>query len=165
MIEAAQIQVVRVSPCLRERTEHYIVRKDHQAVVARLRRLRRELAAGMAPEPWTDLEVPAHIILADVCDALCLTSDEKAIVLGRDGQQRQDAILSECIQPRPLNERQLHALAEVQRRGRLTNGDLQQLFPYLSAETLRLDLADLVRRGLVRRHGRCRGTIYTQAWD
>ena len=146
---------------VREPTEIYGAGK--QAIVARLRHLRQQLEDGMAPESWTDLEVPAFILLADVCDVLRLTSAEKDAVLGEDGRQRQDAMLDERIRPRPLNERQLHALAEVERRGRLANGDLHQVFPHLSAEAIRLDLSDLVRRGLMRRHGRCRGTTYTLA--
>ncbi len=146
---------------VREPSEIYGAGK--QAIVARLRHLRQQLEDGMAPEPWADLEVPAYILLADVCDALRLTEGEKAVVLGGDGRQRQDAMLSQRVRPGPLNERQLHALAEAQRRGRLANGDLHQVFPHLSAEAIRLDLAGLVERGLMRRHGRCRGTTYTLA--
>ena len=100
--------------------------------------------------------------LADICDALHLTANEKAEVLGAEGQQAQDGILAERIRPQKrLNERQQQALAEVQQRGHITNGDLQQVYPEVTAETLRLDLVDLVQRGLLRRQGRCRGTVYT----
>jgi hypothetical protein len=144
-----------------ESAESYFT--GNQAIVARLRHLRQELEEGMAPDPWTDLEVPVHTILSDVCDILRLSASEKSKVLGLAGQQRQDAFLDESIEPRPLNERQIQALYLAQRRRRITNGDLQRVFPHLSAEAIRLDLADLVRRGLLRRHGRCRGTVYTLA--
>ena len=135
----------------------------NHAIVARLRDLRQQLEDEMAPDPWTDLEVSAVTPLADVCDALRLTPGEKKTVLGSEGQHKYCASLESRIQPQPLNARQVYALAEAQRHGRLTNGDPEQLLPYLSPETLRLDLAGLVRRGSLRRHGRCRGMIYTAA--
>lgn len=135
----------------------------NHAIVARLRHFRQQLEDGMASDPWTDLEVSAVTPLADVCDALRLTPREKRTVLGSEGQQKYCASLESRIQPRPLNARQVYALAEAQRHGRLTNGDLEQLLPYPSPGTLRLDLAGLVRRGSLRRHGRCRGMIYTAA--
>ena len=60
----------------------------------------------------------------------------------------------------PLNERQMKALNYLSKTERITNGEYQQLCPYVSSETLRLDLADLVVRGLLEKHGRCRGTYY-----
>jgi hypothetical protein len=161
-MDVYQMQLIKAGPSFRERTEQFIARQHHQAVVNRLRRFREELETGMEPEPWTALEAPAVTFLADICDTLRLTATEKAEVLGADGQQAQDNILAEQIQPQKrLNERQQQALAEVHKRGHLTNGDLQQVYPEVTAETLRLDLADLVQRGLLRRQGRCRGTVYT----
>ena len=161
-MDVYQMQLVKVGPSLRERAEQFIARQHHHAVVNRLRRFREELEAGLSPEPWTVLEAPAVTFLADICDALCLTAYEKAEVLGVEGQQAQDGILAEQIRPQKrLNERQQQALAEVHKRGHLTNGDLQQVYPEVTAETLRLDLVDLVQRGLLRRQGRCRGTVYT----
>ncbi|HQE91715.1 MAG TPA: hypothetical protein PLH19_02940 [Anaerolineae bacterium] len=161
-MDVYQMQLVKVGPSLWERAEQFIAGKHHQAVVNRLRRFREALEAGTSPEPWTTLEAPAVTFLADICDALHLTANEKAEVLGADGQQAQDSILAERIQPQKrLNERQQQALAKVQQRGHITNGDLQQVYPKVTAETLRLDLVDLVQRGLLRRQGRCRGTVYT----
>lgn len=161
-MDVYQMQLVKVGPSLRERAKQFIAGKHHQAVVNRLRRFREELETGTEPEPWTTLEAPAVTFLADICDALCLTAYEKAEVLGIEGQQAQDSILAEQIRPQKhLNTRQQQALAEVQQRGYITNGDLQRVYPEVTAETLRLDLVDLVQRGLLRRQGRCRGTVYT----
>lgn len=161
-MDAYQMQLVKVGPSLRERAEQFVAGKHHEAVVNRLRRFREGLEAEMTPEPWTLLEAPAVTLLADICDALHLTPAEKAKVLGNDGQAAQEAILAERIQPQKrLNERQQQALAEVQQRGQITNGELQRVYPEVTAETLRLDLVDLVQRGLLRRQGRCRGTVYT----
>ncbi len=161
-MDVYQMQLVKVGPSLLERAEQFVVGKHHWVVVNRLRRFREGLEAGMEPESWTTLEAPAVTFLADICDALHLTANEKAEVLGADGQQAQDNILTEQIRPqRRLNERQMQALVEAQQRGHITNGDLQQVYPEVTAETLRLDLVDLVQRGLLRRQGRCRGTVYT----
>ncbi|NLE77801.1 MAG: transcriptional regulator [Chloroflexi bacterium] len=59
-----------------------------------------------------------------------------------------------------MNERQLKALAHVQSKGRITNSDYRALCPLVSAETLRLDLVDLVDRGVLLRIGDKRGTYY-----
>ena len=156
------MKIVKVGPSLRERAAQFIAGQHHRAVVTRLRHFREELQTGMEPEPWTALEAPAVTLLADICDALHLTPAEKAKVLGNDGQAAQEAILAERILPQKgLNQRQQQTLAEVQQRGHITNGELQRVYPEVTAETLRLDLVDLVQRGLLRRQGRCRGTVYT----
>ena len=161
-MDVYQMQLVRVVPSWRERAEQFVAGQHHQAMVNRLRRFREELEASMEPEPWTMLEAPAVTFLADICDALHLTANGKAEVLSAVGQQAQNDILAEQIRPQKrLNERQQQALAVVQQRGHITNGDLQQVYPEVTAETLRLDLADLVQCGLLRRQGRCRGTVYT----
>lgn len=116
-MDVYQMQLVKVGPSLRERAEQFIAERHHQAVVNRLRRFREELEAGTEPEPWTTLEVPAVTFLADICDALHLTVNEKAEVLGAAGQQAQDNILAEQIRPQKhLNERQMQALVEAQKR-------------------------------------------------
>ena len=66
-------------------------------------------------------------------------------------------------QPAPhafLNPRQEMALAFVQKNGRITNRDYQQLAPDVSAETIRRDLASLVERNLLIRIGSKRATYY-----
>ena len=55
-------------------------------------------------------------------------------------------------------------LLATQRHGQITNGDLREILPDVSAETPCHDLVELVKRGLLRRHGRCRGTTYSVVW-
>jgi ATP-dependent DNA helicase RecG len=59
-----------------------------------------------------------------------------------------------------LNERQIAALLHLIEQRRITNRDMQELAPDVSAETLRRDLADLVERGLLLRVGDKRGAYY-----
>ena len=59
-----------------------------------------------------------------------------------------------------MNERQLQALAHLQENGRITNRAYRELCPDVSAETLRLDLVDLVERGILLKVGAKRGTYY-----
>ncbi len=59
-----------------------------------------------------------------------------------------------------MNERQLRALQYIQEQGRITNREYRELCPHVSAETLRLDLADLVDRGILLKVGDKRGTYY-----
>ena len=59
-----------------------------------------------------------------------------------------------------MNERQLRAMNFLKERGRITNRDYQTLCPDVSAETLRLDLVDLVDKGLLLKIGDKRGTYY-----
>jgi len=61
-----------------------------------------------------------------------------------------------------MNERQMRALAHVREFGRITNRDYRIICPNVSPETLRLDLADLVDRGLLLKVGDKRGTYYIQ---
>ncbi len=59
-----------------------------------------------------------------------------------------------------LNERQEAALAHIRQHGRVTNGDLADLYPDVHAETIRRDLADLVERNMLLRIGTKRATYY-----
>ena len=59
-----------------------------------------------------------------------------------------------------MNERQARALTYIRERGSITNGDYRRLCPDVSPETLRLDLADLVDRGVLLRIGAKKGTYY-----
>lgn len=63
-------------------------------------------------------------------------------------------------QPGFLNERQERALAHIQTHGRITNSEYQVLWPEVSAETIRRDLADLVEKNLLIRIGSKRATYY-----
>ena len=59
-----------------------------------------------------------------------------------------------------MNKRQLEALAHIQEHGHITNGEYRALCPFWTSETLRLDLADLCRRGMLLKVGSKRGTHY-----
>ena len=59
-----------------------------------------------------------------------------------------------------MNERQAKALSYVQEHGRITNREYRTLCPDVSAETLRLDLVDLVERGVLLKIGAKKGTYY-----
>lgn len=59
-----------------------------------------------------------------------------------------------------LNERQEKALAYLLAEGRITNRQYHQLCPDVSAETIRRDLVDLVRKDLLLKIGEKRATYY-----
>ncbi len=63
------------------------------------------------------------------------------------------------VQPKP-NERQLRAIQFIQTSGRITNRDYRDLCPDVSAETLRLDFADMVDKGVLLKVGDKKGTYY-----
>ena len=59
-----------------------------------------------------------------------------------------------------MNERQLKAMQFVQAHGGITNRDYRTLCTHVGAETLRLDLVDLVNKKLLLKIGDKRGTRY-----
>ncbi len=59
-----------------------------------------------------------------------------------------------------VSERQAKALSYVEESGSITNREYRELCPGLSAETLRLDLADLVDKGILLKVGAKKGTYY-----
>jgi ATP-dependent DNA helicase RecG len=59
-----------------------------------------------------------------------------------------------------MNERQMKALEFLERNGAITNRDYRELCPHVGPETLRLDLADLVDKGVILKIGDKRGTRY-----
>lgn len=59
-----------------------------------------------------------------------------------------------------MNERQTRALNFIRENGRISSRDYQLLCPDVSPETLRLDLQDLVNRGVLLRIGAKKGTYY-----
>ncbi len=61
---------------------------------------------------------------------------------------------------RSMNERQLRAMQYVREHGSITNREYRAICPDVSAETLRLDLVDLVERGLLLKVGAKKGTYY-----
>lgn len=158
--------LAKTGPSVGDRWEHLLATRHQHNLVAKLIRFRETLEAEMAPEPWTQVEAPLLLTLSDICDALALGTQEKAEVLGQEGQGALTEALDSHVtlsEERPLNPRQAQELKYARRHGVITQGVCRQLYPKLSSETLRLDLADLVTRGLLRRHGNCRGTYYTVA--
>ena len=93
--------------------------------------------------------------------AVALAEEERAGVLGPEGLRTLADVLETRVYPRdaasPVNERQAQALRCVRERGRIGLGTYRALCPLWSDETLRLDLADLVARGLLTKNG----TYYT----
>ncbi len=59
-----------------------------------------------------------------------------------------------------MNERQAKAVQYVREQSSITNREYQQLCPDVSPETLRLDLVDLVDKGILLRIGAKKGTYY-----
>jgi ATP-dependent DNA helicase RecG len=59
-----------------------------------------------------------------------------------------------------LNQRQIKALAFLQEHARIGNRDYHELCPDVTAETLRLDLVDMVDKGVLLRIGDKKGTYY-----
>jgi ATP-dependent DNA helicase RecG len=62
--------------------------------------------------------------------------------------------------PKNMNERQMKAMSFVEQEGRITNREYRQLCPEVNPETLRLDLVDLVDKGLLLKIGDKKGTYY-----
>ncbi|MDX1991750.1 MAG: ATP-binding protein [bacterium] len=62
----------------------------------------------------------------------------------------------------PVNARQEAAIAFLRQPGttRITNSELQKLFPDVHAETIRRDLADLVTKNILSKMGEKRGSYY-----
>jgi ATP-dependent DNA helicase RecG len=59
-----------------------------------------------------------------------------------------------------MNERQIKAIEFLQRNSAITNRDYRDMCPHVGSETLRLDLADLVNKGILLKIGDKRGTRY-----
>ncbi len=59
-----------------------------------------------------------------------------------------------------MNDRQMKAIDYLQRNGSITNGEYREICPHVVNETLRLDLVDLVNRGILLKIGDKRGTRY-----
>lgn len=62
--------------------------------------------------------------------------------------------------PSNMNERQMRAMNFIEEQGRITNRDYRQLCSDVNPETLRLDLVDLVDKGLLLKIGDKKGTYY-----
>jgi len=62
--------------------------------------------------------------------------------------------------PTNMNERQMRAMSYLEANGRITNREYRQLCPDVNPETIRLDLVDLVDKGLLLKIGDKKGTYY-----
>ncbi len=62
--------------------------------------------------------------------------------------------------PTNMNERQMKAMSFIEESGRITNRDYRQLCSNVNPETIRLDLVDLVDKGLLLKIGDKKGTYY-----
>ena len=161
-----KMRLVKTGPSLLERIERWVAGWHHRIGVARLRRFRLQMERDMEPEPWTALEAPMVLLLSDVCDALALNDDERAVVLGQQGEQALAEISKTCpvIQSRTLiSERQAKVLAHVREHGTINLSAYREMCSCWSDETLRLDLAKLVAQGLLVKRGAKKGTHYTFA--
>lgn len=158
-----RMQLVKIGPSLRERLERRVAAAGHAKVVACLRRFREELERDTEPESWTVLEVPMVLVLSDVCQALELTDEEQSTVLGQEGLMalRYETAIRPMLLADVLNDRQVAVLTCVRKHGEITLSAYRAICPHWSDETLRLDLADLVERGLLIKNGRKKGTRYT----
>lgn len=88
------------------------------------------------------------------------TAGFRVILYAEHEEQSSPAPESSQWQLGYLNERQERALAHLQTQGRITNSEYQVLWPEVSAETIRRDLADLVEKNLLIRIGSKRATYY-----
>ncbi len=61
---------------------------------------------------------------------------------------------------RSMNERQMKALEYMREHGSITNREYRELCPGVTAETVRLDLVDLIDKGLAIKVGDKKGTYY-----
>ena len=158
------LRLVKTGPSLWERLERRVAEGHHKAVTARLRRFRCQLERDAAPDPWTELEAPMVLVVSDLCAALGLNERERERVMGRKGKRALTDILESRPALRPpeaVNERQNEALRYVHRCGKINLSMYRAICPLWSDETLRLDLAGLVSRGMLTRNGRNKGTRYT----
>ncbi len=58
---------------------------EHKGITERLKCFRHEFEQGTVTLAWPEVELPAGLMLADICDALGLTEDQQRRVLGEVG--------------------------------------------------------------------------------
>jgi len=73
---------------------------------------------------------------------------------------RKAKLSEEILQTLSLNERQKKSLEYILINKKITNNDYRALFPNISGETARLDLIDLVNKGLLKKVGTTKGVYY-----
>jgi hypothetical protein len=160
------VLLIKAGPSLLERLERRVAAVHHRMMVGRLRRFRKRLEKEMGQEVWTATEAPVVLLLSNVCNALTINEEERSVILGRRGEKALAGLLETrpVLQPQTLlNERQAKALAHLREQGAINLSAYRQLCPGWSNETLRIDLADLVQQGMLKKNGAKRGTYYTRA--
>ncbi len=60
-----------------------------------------------------------------------------------------------------LNDRQLKIIEYIQEIGYFENKMFETLFPMISEDSVLRDLQDLVKKGILAKHGRTKGVKYT----
>lgn len=78
-----------------------------------------------------------------------------------------DSALLDAYADTPLNARQEAAISYLNQEGntRITNSELQRMFPDVHAETIRRDLYDLVNKDIFSKRGQKRGAYYVLKRD
>ncbi len=84
----------------------------------------------------------------------------RVTLVGPDEKWKNETGDGQRWQALEINGRQRSALEFVSRNAQITNRNYRELFPDVSDETIRRDLADLVDQGLLLRMGNKRGTFY-----
>ncbi len=107
---------------------------------------------------------------SDVCSSdLMIELCRKAGLPGPDFQQREgsfvvtlwrDWLTDDVLAGAALSERQITGLTLLRLKGRLTSGKYQEQTG-VSRQTTARDLEDMVKKGILERHGTRRGTFYT----
>ena len=86
------VKIIKV-PSLREHLGQALAQRF---AVAGLHRFRQQLERDLAPELWTALEAPALLLLADLCEAMGLSEQQRAAVMGQQGEPAlHDALATE----------------------------------------------------------------------
>lgn len=71
-----------------------------------------------------------------------------------------DIFNEEELRKRGLNERQIKAVIYVKGNGKITIREYKELYPLLSDKTLSRDLAELVKKGVLKEIGNKKGRKY-----
>lgn len=87
-------RIVKPNPNALERLSQRVARARRNGTVIKLRRFREGFAADMDVGDWTMFQGPFVLFLADLCDSLSLTDQERAEVLGPDGERVLAAFLN-----------------------------------------------------------------------
>jgi ATP-dependent DNA helicase RecG len=79
-----------------------------------------------------------------------------------EGSANEPSLFNGVFRGEPVNRRQEYALDFLinRKNARITNKDLQELFPDVHPETIRRDFADLVNRSILIKMGEKRGSYY-----